>query len=121
MYMTTTLCRPNPRTTRLLNLTHDPIRIHLDDHLIHLDPNHTILPIITIDIPLTRLLDPLRLHTNMLLDPPPSNLHLTLALLRILLLNLLDLVLLLESCLSPLIQSLVFLLPSRRLVQTVNR
>jgi len=57
----------------------------------------------------------------MLLDPLPSNLHLTLALLRLLLLYLLDLVLLLGSCLSPLLQSLVYLLPSRRLVQTVNR
>ena len=57
MYINTTLCRPNPRTTRLLNLTHDPIRIHLDDHLIHLDPNHTILPTIIIDTLPNRLLD----------------------------------------------------------------
>jgi len=61
MYINTTLCRPNPRTTRLLNRTHNPIRDQLDDHLIHLDPNHTILPIIfIIDTLLTRLLDPLR-------------------------------------------------------------
>lgn len=57
----------------------------------------------------------------MLLDHPPSNLPLTLGLLRLPLLYLLDLVLLLESCLSPLLHLLVFLLPSRRLVPIVNR
>jgi hypothetical protein len=64
MYINTTLSRrnPNSRTTRLLTLTLNPtlIRIHLDDHLIHLDPNHTIHPIIIIDTPPTCLLDPPR-------------------------------------------------------------
>ena len=57
MYINIILSRPkpNPRTTRLLTLT--PTRIHLDDHLIHLDPNHTILPIIIIDTHPNRLLD----------------------------------------------------------------
>jgi hypothetical protein len=62
MYINTILSRPNPnpRTTRLLTLTPTLIRIHLDDHLIHLDPNHTILPIIIIDTLPNRLLDLLR-------------------------------------------------------------
>jgi hypothetical protein len=60
MYINTILSRPNPnpRTTRLLTLT--PTPIHLDDHLIHLDPNHTIHPIIIIDTPPNHLLDQLR-------------------------------------------------------------
>ena len=57
----------------------------------------------------------------MLLDHPPSNLPLTLGLLRLPLLYLLDLVLLLESSLSHLLPSLVSLLPYRHLAQTVNR
>jgi hypothetical protein len=59
MYIKTILSRPNPnpRTTRLLTLTLIPTRIHLDDHLIHLDPNHTIHPIIIIDTPPNHLLD----------------------------------------------------------------
>jgi hypothetical protein len=57
----------------------------------------------------------------MLLDHSPSNLALILELLRLLRLYRLDHVLLLESCLSLLLQSLVFLLPYRHLAQTVNR
>ena len=59
MYINTTLSPLNLRTTRLLTLTLNPtlIRIHLDDHLIHLDPNHTIPPIIIIDALPNRLLD----------------------------------------------------------------
>jgi hypothetical protein len=61
MYINTILSRPNPnpRTTRLLTLTLNPtlIRIHLYDHLIHLDPNHTIHPIIIIDTSANHLLD----------------------------------------------------------------
>jgi hypothetical protein len=62
MYINTTLSHPKPRTTRLLTLNPTPTltRIHLDDHLILLDLNHTILPIIIIDIPPTPLLDQLR-------------------------------------------------------------
>lgn len=61
MYINTTLSPLNLRTTRLLTLTLNPTltRIHLDDHLIHLDPNHTTRPIITIDT-----------HPNCLLDRP---------------------------------------------------
>jgi len=57
MYINTILSPPipNSHTTRLLTLTH--IRIHLDDPLIHLDPNHTILPTIIIDTLPNRLLD----------------------------------------------------------------
>jgi hypothetical protein len=59
MYINTILSRPNPYTTRLLtrNPTRIHIHIHLDDHLIHLDPNHTIPLIIIIDILPNRLLD----------------------------------------------------------------
>jgi hypothetical protein len=59
MYINTILYRPNLYTTRLLTLNPTLIRIHirLDDHLIHLDPNHTILPIIIIDTPPNHLLD----------------------------------------------------------------
>ena len=61
MYINTTLSPLNLRTTRLLTLTLNPtlIRIHFYDHLIHLDPNHTIPLIIIIDT-----------HPNHLLDRP---------------------------------------------------
>jgi len=57
MYINTIPSRPisNSHTTRLLTLTHT--RIRLDDPLIHLDPNHTTLPIIIIDTLPNRLLD----------------------------------------------------------------
>jgi hypothetical protein len=57
----------------------------------------------------------------MLLGHLLSNLPLILELLPLRLLYRLGLVLLLESCLSHLLQSLVFLLPFRHLAQTVNR